>query len=81
MSTPQYRKPDDLYNLNLHGQLEMPGKASAVITRVPGGWVYCFFNQHGASSSCFVPINREFRTTGPHVDLRVNVTPPPSDET
>lgn len=35
---------DKIYTMKLHQTIDMAGKVDAEITRVPGGWIYRFFN-------------------------------------
>lgn len=62
---------DKLYGLSLHETIPLPN--STEVTRVPGGWVYRFFQFHQVSGgdgqwsenyvadSVFVPFNNEFQ--------------------
>lgn len=56
----------DIYRLGLHGQAAAEtALAPMLITRVPGGWIYTFYNQVDQPtgermSSVFVPFDNEF---------------------
>ena len=49
---------DSIYNLDLHDSVQTDYYC---ITRVPGGWLYCFISENGAVAQSFVPLNNEFR--------------------
>lgn len=57
----------DLYHMELHEQRTLDEQlATTVITRVPGGWIYTFYNQvdepsQERTSSVFVPFDNEFQ--------------------
>ena len=57
--------PEDIYAMKLGDILKPSDKPDREIHRVPGGWIYVFYNQNGAGgynlTSCFVPFNNEFR--------------------
>lgn len=51
---------DTLYRLALHKGDDVDGET--YVFRVPGGWIYKFFNDNGeVSSSTFVPFHNEFQ--------------------
>lgn len=56
-----------MYEMELHEQLTPSTSSSAtLITRVPGGWIYTFYNQTTEPnaerfSSVFVPFHNEFQ--------------------
>lgn len=59
------KKEPTIYDLVLHQSMEIKtdvgGKVE--ITRVPGGWVYCFeYPGYRSSPIVFVPFNNEFQT-------------------
>lgn len=59
------KKEKTIYELDLHKSLELKtdvgGKVE--ITRVPGGWVYCFeYPGFRQSPIIFVPFNNEYQS-------------------
>lgn len=52
---------NELYEMKLHDTLCPAGESYTLIMRVPGGWVYTFWDDKGAAvSSTFVPWNYQF---------------------
>jgi len=61
-------KEKTVYTLELHEALEFPGSLGGKIevTRVPGGWVYCFeYIGIRQSPIVFVPFDKEFTVKTP----------------
>lgn len=55
----------DIYNMQLHSV--MPIESSNMFTeimRVPGGWIYRFFENNVYCGSIFVPFHNEFQSEG-----------------
>lgn len=53
-------KEETIYNLKLHEEFQTEGYG---ITRVPGGWIYRFwdYEKRDYPSATFVPYNNEFK--------------------
>jgi len=52
-----------LYTMVLHETVTPKSDNFIQITRVPGGWIYTFYNHDGSSiSSCFVEYHNEYQT-------------------
>lgn len=55
---------DDIYKMKLGEQIHdwdnKKGNGRVVVYRVPGGWIFCFF-QNGTPYPCFVPFSAEFQ--------------------
>lgn len=57
----------DLYDMKLHEQTTPKNIPLTEITRVPGGWIYVYYQKDGMNgyreSTVFIPYNEEFIKT------------------